>query len=90
MVNEINRKEEKHEKIFGAKPYLFPQPVMIIGTYEENGKPNARNAARGRDEIIVDLSAHKTADNNILKTKAFTVSMGDLEHLAAYDAKKLK
>ena len=21
-------------KNFGAKPYLFPQPVMIIGTYE--------------------------------------------------------
>lgn len=47
LVNEINRKEEKHEKNFGAKPYLFPQPVMIIGTYEENVNPNARNAAGG-------------------------------------------
>ena len=32
-------------KNFGAKPYLYPQPVMIIGTYDENGKPNAMNAA---------------------------------------------
>ena len=34
-------------KNFGAKPYLFPQPVMIIGTYDENGKANAMNAAWG-------------------------------------------
>lgn len=34
-------------KNFGAKPYLYPQPVMIIGTYDENGKPNAMNAAWG-------------------------------------------
>ena len=25
-------------KNFGAKPFLFPQPVMIIGTYDENGR----------------------------------------------------
>lgn len=28
-------------KNFGAKPWLYPQPVMIIGTYDENGKANA-------------------------------------------------
>ena len=27
-------------KDFGAKPFLFPQPVMIIGTYDEEGKAN--------------------------------------------------
>lgn len=25
-------------KNFGAKPFLYPQPVMILGTYDENGK----------------------------------------------------
>ena len=34
-------------KNFGAKPYLYPQPVMIIGTYDENGNANAMNAAWG-------------------------------------------
>ena len=34
-------------KDFGAKPYLYPQPVMIIGTYDENGNANAMNAAWG-------------------------------------------
>ena len=51
-------------KNFGAQPYLYPQPVMIIGTYDENGKANAMNAAWGgivgRDEIMIDLSSHKT------------------------------
>ena len=34
-------------KDFGAKPYLFPQPVLIIGTYNEDGSANAMNAAWG-------------------------------------------
>lgn len=76
------------KKNFGAKPYLFPQPVMIIATYDENGKANAMNAAWGgivgTNEIIMDLSSHKTTDN-LLKTKAFTVSVADVEHLVACD-----
>ena len=34
-------------KDFGAKPYLYPQPVLIIGSYDENGHPDAMNAAWG-------------------------------------------
>lgn len=34
-------------KNFGAKQFLYPQPVMILGTYDENGKANAMNAAWG-------------------------------------------
>ena len=32
-------------KDLGEKPQLFPQPVMIIGTYDEEGNANAMNAA---------------------------------------------
>ena len=31
-------------KNFGARPILYPQPVLIIATYDENGKPDAMNA----------------------------------------------
>ena len=31
----------------GVKPYMYPQMVLIIGTYDESGKPNAMNAAWG-------------------------------------------
>lgn len=76
------------KKKFGAKPFLYPQPVMIIGTYDENGNSNAMNAAWGgivgSNEIIVDLGSHKTTDN-LMKTKAFTVSIADTAHVVACD-----
>ena len=30
---------------FGAKPVMYPMPVLIIATYDENGVPDAMNAA---------------------------------------------
>ena len=75
-------------KNFGAKPFLFPQPVMIIGTYDANGKANAMNAAWGgivgMNEVIVDLASHKTTDNLMLN-KAFTIAMADVAHMTACD-----
>lgn len=76
-------------KNFGAKPMLYPMPVLIVGTYDENGIPNAMNAAWGgiseEDEITICIdSGHKTAAN--LKARgAFTVSMADADHVAACD-----
>lgn len=75
-------------KNFGAKPFLFPQPVMIIGTYDTNGEANAMNAAWGgivgMDEILISLGNHQTTDN-LMKNRAFTVSMADADHVAACD-----
>ena len=63
---------------FGAKPLLYPMPVLIVGTYDENGVPNAMNAAWGAitdyEEISISLSEHKTTENFAL-TGAFTVSI---------------
>lgn len=73
---------------FGAKPFLFPMPVLIIGTYDENGTPNAMNAAWGMvtdyDEITISLAKHKTTEN-LIKTKAFTVSMATEDTVVACD-----
>ena len=75
-------------KDFGAQPFLFPQPVLIIATYDEEGKANAMNAAWGgivgANEIIFDLGSHKTTEN-IKLNKAFTVAIADAEHVAACD-----
>lgn len=63
---------------FGAKPWIYPMPVLIIGTYDENGVPNAMNAAWGMisdfQEISISLSEHKTTENFAI-TGAFTVSL---------------
>ena len=76
-------------KNFGAKPWTYPQPVFIIGTYDEQGKPDAMNAAWGGidydDRINLCLSAgHKTV-KNLLATKAFTVSMGTADKMVECD-----
>ena len=64
-------------KNFGAKPWVYPQPVLMIGTYDESGKPNLMNAAWGgqydANQVMLCLSRHKTTDN-IKETGAFTVS----------------
>ena len=73
---------------FGAKPWMFPMPVLIIGTYDENGVPNAMNAAWGIttdfQEITISLSEHKTTEN-LMKTGAFTVSMATENTVIACD-----
>ena len=76
-------------KNFGAKPITYPQPVLIIASYDENGTPDAMNAAWGgisdSTRISMCLSAgHKTV-KNILKTKAFTISMADAAHVTECD-----
>lgn len=76
-------------KNFGPKAWLYPQPVLIVGTYDENGTPNAMNAAWGGhcdyNEIIMDLAySHKTVAN-IKLNKAFTVSIADAVHVTEAD-----
>ena len=75
-------------KNLGVKPYLYPQLVMIIGTYDKDGKPNAMNAAWGGmadyDKIFVCMSSHKTTEN-IEITKEFSVSIGDASHVVECD-----
>ena len=44
-----------------AGPRMMPQPVLIIGTYNEDGTPNAMNAAWGgqwdRGEIMISMGS---------------------------------
>ena len=77
------------KKNLGVKTVMFPMPVLIIATYNEDGSANAMNAAWGgihdTNQIGICIAPeHKTAEN-ILKHKAFTVSMADAAHVAACD-----
>lgn len=76
-------------KNFGAKAYSYPQPVWIIATYDENGVPDAMNAAWGgiseANQISVCLSPGHRTCKNFEKTGAFTISMADADHVAACD-----
>lgn len=76
-------------KNFGAKPWMYPMPVLIIATYDENGVADAMNAAWGciadykKIAIYLDES-HKTY-KNIMNKKAFTVSFADETHVVEAD-----
>ena len=59
-------------KNFGAKPYTYPQPVYIVAAYDEDGTPDAMNAAWGGisddTQISMCLSpGHKTVKNKFEK-----------------------
>lgn len=76
-------------KSFGPKPLLYPQPVLMIATYDEDGTPDIMNAAWGGitedNEITICLSAEHKTTKNLQKRGAFTVSMADEAHVVACD-----
>lgn len=68
---------------------IFPMPVLMVATYNEDGSVNVMNAAWGtmleRDQVILNLTeTHKTV-KNIKERKAFTVSIADSKHIVEAD-----
>ena len=76
-------------KNFGAKSWFYPLPVLIIGTYDEKGSPDAMNAAWGglydADKVVLCLSAGHKTTKNIQAKGAFTVSFADAAHEVSSD-----
>ena len=77
------------KKNFGKKNWMFPMPVLMICTYNEDGTPNMMNAAWGgvtlEDEITICIdTAHKTWAN-IAARKAFTVAFGTVDTVRSCD-----
>jgi len=76
-------------KNFGAKAWLYPQPVLMIATYDENGLPDVMNAAWGGmsdyAQISICLSKEHKTVKNIFKTKCFTVSPADEANVVSCD-----
>ena len=76
-------------KDMNRRPLIYPQPVLIIGTYNDNGTPNAMNAAWGAvgddHQVFLCLSADHMTTKNILKRRAFTVQIADEKNMVASD-----
>ena len=76
-------------KSFGVKPYLFPMPTYMIGTYNEDGSVDEMMMAWGgicaEDMVALNLEAdHKTV-KNILARKAFTLAVPDAKTVVESD-----
>lgn len=68
---------------------IFPMPVLMVATYNEDGSVNVMNAAWGtmqeRDHVALNLTeTHKTVEN-IKARGAFTVSIADAAHIVEAD-----
>lgn len=64
---------------------IFPMPVLMIGTYNEDGSVDVMNAAWGTsyemNQIKLNISdSHKTT-KNIKRTGTFTVALADSNHV---------
>lgn len=76
-------------KNIGIKPAIFPMPVLMIATYNEDGSVDIMNAAWGMmldmKRIVLNLTeTHKTV-KNIKQRGAFTVSIADVNHIKEAD-----
>lgn len=68
---------------------IFPMPVLMVATYNEDGSVNVMNAAWGtmqeREMVVLNLTeTHKTV-KNIKARGAFTVSIADAAHMVEAD-----
>ena len=75
-------------KNFGVKSWVYPQPVLMVGTYDESGKADVMNAAWGGQYddnlVMLCLGEHQTT-KNIRAKGAVTLSFADVAHMAACD-----
>lgn len=77
------------KKNINSREAIFPMPVLMIGTYNEDGSVDVMNAAWGmmldRGYVVLNLTeTHKTVQN-IKRTGAFTVALANKEHLVEAD-----
>jgi flavin reductase (DIM6/NTAB) family NADH-FMN oxidoreductase RutF len=79
------------KKSIGAITFVLPTPVWMVGTYDEQGKPNVMTAAWGgiccSKPPCIGISLRKATYTygNIMGRKAFTVSVPSETHAKEAD-----
>lgn len=77
------------KKDFGVKNWLFPMPVLMIGTFNDDGTPDMMNAAWGGvtfdDQLTICIDTSHRTWANIARRKAFTVAFGTADTVRQCD-----
>ncbi|MGI6754633.1 MAG: flavin reductase family protein [Atopobiaceae bacterium] len=77
------------KKELGVHPYLFPMPVLMIATYNEDGSVDVMNMAWGgicaTDMVSLNIGERHKTSANIKRTGAFTLSIADVDHIEEAD-----
>jgi flavin reductase (DIM6/NTAB) family NADH-FMN oxidoreductase RutF len=68
------------KKSIGPRTMAFPTPVWVVGTYDQEGKPNAMTAAWAsiccsKPPAIGSLRKATYSYGNIVARQAFTISV---------------
>ena len=75
-------------KSFKGRAWFVPQSVIVIGTYDADGTPNAMNAAWSgqwdNDEIMISMGNHQTTVN-LNGNPDFTVAFATADTMVASD-----
>lgn len=72
-----------------TRPIILPQPVLVVGTYDADGTPDAMTVAWGgqcwTNMVALNISSnHKTTENMRLQG-AFTLHIGNVERVELAD-----
>ncbi|MBN1194078.1 MAG: flavin reductase family protein [Methanomicrobiaceae archaeon] len=76
---------------FGARTLLYPHPVLVIGSYDADGRPDAMTAAWGGicssdpPSVAVSVQKQRHTYANMMATKAFTISIPSSEQVREAD-----
>lgn len=79
------------KKSMGAKTLLYPTPLLVVGSYDAEGRANVMTAAWGGIAcsrppcVSVSLRAATASHGNIVARKAFTISLPNREQTAQAD-----
>jgi flavin reductase (DIM6/NTAB) family NADH-FMN oxidoreductase RutF len=79
------------KKSIGAKTLVFPTPVLIVGTYDEDYKPNVMAVAWGGiccsqpPCVAVSLRKATYSYGNIVSRQAFTVNIASEQQVREVD-----
>ena len=79
------------KRSFGPSTVAFPTPVFIVGSYDDKGEPNIMAVAWGGiccsdpPSVAISLRKSRYSFGNIMKRKAFTISVPQEEFLAESD-----
>lgn len=77
------------KELSGKEAVMMPEGVYIIGTYGEDGTPDAMNAAWGVQssygQISLFISAGHQTTKNLQKTGAFTVAFATVDTMEISD-----
>lgn len=79
------------KRSLGARPFLYPQPALLVASYDKDGKPNVMTAAWGGIcssepvSLMVAIRPERWTHDAIIERKAFTVGIASEAMLAAAD-----